>query len=262
LVLAPNLRYSRQVRAFIVLLLPLLSTAQTASFGEWKLVRTIALHGPTHHVQGIDFEGSALWLTSVDRNGRKGFLQTFDLESGALRKTFEIQDNERFHPGGITLDGSVLWAPVAEYRAKSSSVIQRRNKRTLELEYQFPVNDHIGCIAATPEFLIGGNWDSREFYVWNRQGKLLRTIPNANQNAYQDMKFADPYVVASGLLAGKTGAIDWLELPSLALSRRIPVGNTDRGVPFTREAMSIHGDQLILAPEDDPSRVFLFRREH
>ena len=242
------------------MLLPLVATAQTVSIGEWTLERTIELHGSTHHVQGVDFEGGTLWLTSVDAKNRKGYLQTFDLESGALRKTVEIEDGERFHPGGMTLDGASLWAPVAEYRAKSSAVIQRRNRQTLELEYQFAVNDHIGCIAATPEFLIGGNWDSREFYVWDRQGKLIRTIANANQNAYQDMKFASPYVVASGLLADKTGAIDWLELPTLAMSRRVAVSSTDRGVPFTREGMAIHGDQLLLAPEDDPSRVFLFHR--
>ena len=248
-------------REFIVLLVPLVAAAQTVTIGEWTLARTIELRGPTHHVQGVDFEGSTLWITSVDAKNHKGYVQTFDLESGTLRKSVEIQDNQRFHPGGMTLDGESLWAPVAEYRAKSSSLIQRRNKQTLELEYKFAVNDHIGCIAATPEFLIGGNWDTREFYVWDRQGSLIRTVTNANQNAYQDVKFESPYMVAAGLLTDKTGAIDWLELPSLKLSRRIAVSMTDRGVPFTREGMAIHGDQLLLAPEDDPSRVFLFRRE-
>jgi hypothetical protein len=79
-------------------------------------------------------------------------------------------------------------------------VIERRNKRRLQREFAFRVSDHIGCVAVTPEYLIGGNWDSLVFYVWDHSGKLLRTVDNETHNAYQDMKFDGRYIVASGLL--------------------------------------------------------------
>ena len=119
--------------------------------------------------------------------------------------------------------------------------------------------DHIGCIAVTPALLIGGNWDSRDFYVWNHRGKLLRKIASRTANAYQDMKFNSKHFVASGLLADRTGAIDWLELSTMQIVHRLIAGRTDRDASYTREGMGIVGDQLFLLPEDGPSRLFVFR---
>ena len=66
--------------------------------------------------------------------------------------------------------------PVAEYRPNSTAVIERLNKRTLEVEFRFAVSDHIGCIAVTPGIQVGGNWDSKQFYVWDRRGSLMRRL--------------------------------------------------------------------------------------
>ena len=118
--------------------------------------------------------------------------------------------------------------------------------------------DHIGCVAVTPEFLIGGNWDSRDFYVWDHRGRPVRKVANTTGNAYQDIKFEAGRLVASGLLPGRAGAIDWLAWPSLGLTRRVTAGNTSRGEPFTREGMAIRGNRLLLAPEDGPTRLFIF----
>jgi hypothetical protein len=38
-------------------------------------------------------------------------------------------------------------------------------------------------------------------------------------------------------------------------------GVTDRGLPYTHEGMTIRGGRLYLLPEDDPSRLFVFRFE-
>jgi hypothetical protein len=159
----------------------------------------------------------------------------------------------------MSLEGGSLWLPVAEYRRASSAVIQKRSVRSLELEFEFSVADHIGCISAGPDFLIGANWDSREFYVWDRNGQLLRKVANPTPNAYQDIKFVDGGLVASGLLPDHTGAIDWLEYPSFRLIRRLPAGKTSRGIPYTAEGMAIRGDRILLLPEDSPSRLFEFR---
>jgi len=223
-----------------------------------KPERVLELQGQTYHVQGIDTDGLHMWVTSVDRPTSKGFLSVFSLADGRMENRIELQDGDRYHPGGIALDGDSVWLPVAEYRAKSTSTIQRRNKLTLDLEFQFPVPDHIGCVAVTPEFIIGGNWDSREFYVWDHRGTLIRKVANETMNAYQDLKFRSGSIVASGVLPGRQGAVDWLEFPSMRLHHQILVPNTDRGEPFTREGMTIFQDRLWLLPEDGPSRLFVF----
>ncbi len=158
----------------------------------------------------------------------------------------------------MAADGESIWIPVAEYKAHSSAIIQKRNKKTLAVEFQFSAPDHIGCIAVTPEFVIGGNWDSREFYFWDHGGKLIRKVLNETGNNYQDMKFQAGGIVASGGLADHSGAVDWLEFPSMRLLRRVIAGKTDRGMSLTREAMTVFRDQLWLLPEDNQSRLFVF----
>ena len=170
----------------------------------------------------------------------------------------EVQEGDRFHPGGIATDMESVWVPVAEYRPNSTSSIQKRNKRTLDIEASFSVPDYVGCVATTAEYVIGGNWDSRDFYIWDHAGQLVRKVANITENAYQDMKFEGGVLVASGLLRDGIGAIDWIEFPSFRLVRRLRVGNTERQIPFTREGMAIRGKELLLLPEDDPSRVFIF----
>lgn len=95
--------------------------------------------------------------------------------------------------------------------------------------------------------------------MWDNSGRLIRKMPNPTANAYQDMKFVDGRLIASGLLPGGAGAIDWLEYPSLRLIQRINLGRTDRGIPYTSEGMAIRANRLLLLPEDSPSRLFEFR---
>jgi hypothetical protein len=228
---------------------------------QLKTLEVIPLRGLVHHVQGIDLDENALWVTSVDSATRKGYLHEFALPSGELTRSIEIQDGSRFHPGGLAADEKSLWIPVAEYKRNSSAVIQRRSRKTLELESQFEVPDHIGCIAVRENELVGGNWDSRVLYVWDLSGNLKQKIPNTTGNAFQDLKFDDGKLVGSGLLPGRAGAIDWLDFPSLRVIRRISAGKTDRGEPFTREGMAVRNGRLYLLPEDGPSRLFVFKLE-
>jgi hypothetical protein len=235
----------------------LLATAAPAvsqSLNELTLERTLTLPGATHHVQGIDLDGERLWVTSVDTAAKRGYLHEFRLSDGVMLRTVEVGEGLRFHPGGLMAEGDSLWMPVAEYRRESSAVIQRRSKKTLQVESQFEVHDHIGCVAVRGGEIVGGNWDSRDFYVWDRSGKELRKVPNPGENHYQDLKFVDGALVGSGVM-GAGGAIDWLAWPALTRSRRIEAGKTDRGAPFT----AVRGDRLYLLPEDAPIRLFVFR---
>lgn len=223
------------------------------------IVETITLQGPLHHVQGIDVEGDSIWVSSVAKETKKGYLFRLHRSTGQILAKTEVQDGERYHPGGLTLDGENLWVPVAEYRRSSSSVIQLRDKRTLRLLRQFEVADHIGCVAATGNRLYGGNWDSREIYEWDRQGRQVRREPNLEGTRYQDLKLLDGRLVGGGLRGKGQGAVDWLDPKSLRLTRRMDVDTTDRGVVFTNEGMTIRGGLLYLLPEDDPSRLFVIR---
>ncbi len=217
------------------------------------------LENKTHHVQGIAVDGSTLWVSSVSRAHTAGYLHEFDLQTGRHRATVEIHEGARFHPGGMDQDASSLWIPVAEYRRESSSTLIQVSKRTREVISRFEVPDHIGCVAVADDRLIGGNWDARDFYYWNRQGKLLAKKPNPGKVAYQDLKFDGGKLLASGNISAEEGAIDWLDPNTLQLRKRILSGKTDRGVRFTNEGMAVVDGKLYLLPEDGPSRLFVFQ---
>jgi beta-lactamase class A len=219
--------------------------------------RTVELHAAMDHVQGIEIDGNRLWVSWVDRKKRTGHLGQFDSATGTLLHSIAVHAGDRYHPGGIAGDGESLWVPVAEYRPRSTSTIQRRNKRTLALEAEWQVDDHIGCIAASADRVYGGNWDARQFYVWDRAGRLIEKRDNTAGTRYQDMKIVDGKLVASGLRATE-GAVDWLDLHTFNLLRRIRVGKTNRAVVYTHEGMAIAGEVLYLLPEDGPSRLFAF----
>jgi hypothetical protein len=211
-----------------------------------------------HHVQGIDVDGGVLWVSSVDRAAQKGYLSRFELATGRLLKQVEVQDGLRYHPGGIALDGDSIWVPVAEYDRDGPATIQRRDKTTLELLSSFTVNDHIGCIAAGPDGLIGGNWDSRILYRWTFDGAETARTANPHATSYQDLKWVEGNLLGSGGQGRDAGAVDWLEPNSYELVRRLSVHRTDRDVSFTNEGMALRDGTLYLLPEDDPSRLFVF----
>jgi len=189
---------------------------------------------------------------------RKGWVSKFALLSGELVRQVEVQEGARFHPGGLTLDGNSLWVPVAEYHRGGPTTVQRRNRETLALESSFEVKDHIGCVGAGPDYLIGGNWDSRVLYKWSKLGVQESARPNPRVTSYQDVKLLDGMLVGSGHVSATVGAVEWVRVSDLGLVRRVEMGTTDRGVSFMNEGMTIRGGKLFLLPEDDPGRLFVF----
>jgi hypothetical protein len=226
-----------------------------------RLEKTLNLAGTLYHVQGVELDADHIWVTSVDTNRHKGFLHQFNRASGAFERQVEVTDGIRFHVGGFSIKGNSIWLPVAEYRPNSSAVIQERDKTTLKLKHEFRVADHLGCLAVTPEGLLAGNWGSRRFYLFSRDGRQLKVLQNPEANQYQDIKFQRNHLVASGIFSHTSGAVDWLRWPSLKLDRRLKSGLTDRGVLFTEEGMAAHSNDLYLLPEDGPSRLFHLRLE-
>ncbi|GAB4365625.1 MAG: hypothetical protein OHK0021_09240 [Bryobacter sp.] len=225
---------------------------------DWELEATFPIAEDLHHVQGIDVEGDQLWVSAVDRKTAKGFLYRIQLPSGKVQASVEVQDGAKYHPGGLQLDGDSLWVPVAEYDRDGPANIERRNKQTLALEQRFTVNDHIGCVAASQDKIIGGSWSSRTVYTWSKEGKLLDQRPNPLPTAWQDLKMDGALLMGSGGLSRTEGAIDWVRLPDLTLVRQVRTGKTDRNVIFTNEGMTLREGHLYLLPEDAPSRLFRF----
>jgi hypothetical protein len=240
---------------------PLAAAAQQVSVRSGSLgprVRTVALNGVLDHPQGITPSGDGTtWLvTSVLRKEQKGLLVAFRAADGSLVQRVEVQDGVRYHPGGLGRLGDAVWLPVAEYRRASTSVIQCRDAKSLALRSSFPVADHIGAVAATTGALIGCNWDARRFYEWTFEGKETRALDHDGAARYQDLHWTGEALLAGGLI-GDQGVVDLLDWPSLDLRERIVVGRTDRDVVLTAQGMAVSGSELLLMPEDDPTRVFV-----
>jgi hypothetical protein len=223
-----------------------------------SLKETRNLDGRLYHVQGLALDPEHFWITSVDAANRKGYLHQFNRATAKLEREIEVTDGPRFHPGGFSIHGDSIWAPVAEYKPHSTAVLEEIDKHTLTLKRKIAVADHIGCVAVTSDNLIAGNWGSRQLYVLDLAGRQLDVMDNPEANQYQDMKFAGGMLVASGTFNHSSGAVDWFQWPSMKLVRRVRSGMTDRGVPYTTEAMAIEGRDLYFVPEDGPSRLFHF----
>lgn len=218
-------------------------------------VSVTPLEGATHHVQGIVVDGGTLWVTSVDRLAKKGYLYEYELATGKRLRAVELQQGAMFHPGGFDMDDDSLWIPVAEYRKESHAVVQRRSKKTLELLSSFPVDDHIGCLTLMSGHLVGGNWDSRKLYEWTLDGKQVRVRNNPNATRYQEIKYR------YGTLIGSGGSVQWLDPEELEPLHTYSPGKTDRNVPFANEGMDLRDGKLYFLPEDGDSRLFVFDPE-
>ena len=241
-------------------------TALSAAVSEARLedlplLVVIPLQAELGHVQGIATDGRRLWVTDVHRDTKTGTLSLFTLTSGDHLRTQEIQEGERYHPGGIVLDAVSIWVPVAEYTRQGKSNILRLDKDDFHLLSRFSVDDHIGCLALDGDRLIGGNWDSRIFYWWDLAGHELDHKSNPSLNRCQEIQIDRDFLVGSGLVGQGEGVIEWMDTKSLNVVRRLHCGKTDRGNEYTREGMTLFDGKLYLLPEDGHSRLFIYKME-
>ncbi len=238
----------------------LLLTQEVTQLRDWRQEAVTPIAVDLHHVQGIDVEDGVLWVSSVEAKAGKGYLSRIDLKTGKLLLQVEVQQGKRIHPGGIMLDGESIWIPVAEYDRDGPTNMERRNKRTLELEASFEVDDHIGCVAVGKDRVYGGSWSSRTLYEWTREGKQLRKVANPQPTSWQDMKMDGGLLMGSGLLGRQKGAVDWVSLADFSLVKQLETHATDRGYSYAHEGMTLRGGKLYFLPEDAPSRLFVFAR--
>lgn len=265
-------RLGRRWRIAALSIIIAASTASIPSQGHdgaierTRFIGALPLDGELFHVQGLEVDGDRLWVTSVDRRAHRGYLHLFDRRTGRFVRRIELTDGARYHPGGISRQGSSLWIPVAEMRPNSSADLIELDANTLRERRRIRVADHLGCIAARDGELVAGNWDSRLLYVFDLNDlSRVRAVPNPSRTHYQDMKFVGDQLVASGSRTWLSGTVDWIDWPSLQIRDTLragaigPVRPFGRGGPFTGEGMAVDGRDLFVLPEDGPSRVFHFR---
>jgi hypothetical protein len=204
-------------------------------------------------------------VTSVDQAQRRAYLHQFDRTTGKFRRRLELTDGARYHPGGLSISGASIWVPVAEMKPDSSAMLIEIDAASLQVRRKIPVADHLGCVAASGNMLVAGNWGSRLLYIFDL-GKTdrPRVVPNPSPTHYQDMKFVGRQLVAGGSRTLWSGAVDWIDWPSMKVTRTVRSGAVGlvrplgRGGAYTSEGMAVEGRDLYLLPEDGPSRVFRF----
>ncbi len=264
----------------------------------WELKKTIDISFDTFHPQGFARVGDFLFLSSVEviertqkydnHDGRydrsiglgKGHLFKMDMQGQLLDRT-EIGRDSVYHPGGIDYDGEFVWAPVAEYRPNSSSIVYRVDPVTMAAEEVFSVPDHIGGLIHDIENdqLFGVSWGSRRFYRWNFaskgkvDGNALGPVNNPSHYIdYQDCQYAGRGMaicsgVASYLREGtplvRMGGIELVDIENGIPIHQIPFPfKTDLGLPMTQNPMWIEYEKgilrLYLMPEDNESRLYIY----
>jgi hypothetical protein len=138
------------------------------------------------------------------------------------------------------------------------------------------VDDHIGALAISTQEnrLYGASWDTRQVYVWDLDGNVLRRLKSAQLRqarlglepgatarsglAVQDWKIEGNELVAVGLLKG-VGLPDrsarsrlFILDPSFKQAPRVIVPRSAKApaLEMGREGMAVAENKLYLLPED------------
>jgi len=253
------------------------------------------------HTQGLVVTGSVYFVTARrdDTNPRQALL----LRTWSSRTNWDVwritpSKGEKpmtslDHPGGMDFDGTNFWIPIAEGKPKSRSIVcafaeaDIIPQKSLHPVFSFPVNDHIGAVAVDPKdgTLLGANWDTETVYVWDRTGRLQRTLsglelgarglgPHSISNspglAVQDWKFGiENQLFASGLLLGplprnvrnRSRLVlfnNFLDEKFRVSTMSLPLRN---GVEICREGMTLWNASAYFLPEDlgQSNRLFRYR---
>jgi hypothetical protein len=209
----------------------------------WQPTGKTKLNFPTYHPEGLAIAGGHIFLSSTqiieptvtypkpvdgyDRSPGKGIGHLFVMDmQGNLQKDITFDFGDVYHPGGIDTDGTSVYVPVAQYRPNSTAMMFRVDVKSLAVTHMFDFDDHIGGLVLdkTTGHLVGNNWGSRHFYVWNTEGRLISDWKNPESFIdYQDCQYvASAKMLCGGVTnlpqtnaAGGTGAV--YELGGLSL---------------------------------------------
>ena len=222
------------------------------------LIQQVPLQFATYHVQGLELTEQFYFVTSVDKEQKRGWLFKIDRQNANLNSKIELTDSTLIHPGGIQFDGHYLWIPNAEYKRESRTMIYGVDTNSLEIRTSFPVDDHIGAIASDGKNLLYGvNWDALHFYTWDFEGHQLNKVDSPTSMAYQDIKYFAGKLLCSGH-EDDDSAIDVIDPENWTLVKRIDLPQDGWKNTLSREGMTFDGN-LYFLPDDGPdSRIMIF----
>ncbi len=270
---------------------------------SWKLVKSLPITFTTHHPQGMVKIGETLFVSSVeikvrtrrlpqpvdghDRDTGEGAGHLFKIDmAGNLIADLRLGEGTIYHPGGIDYDGTNIWAPVAEYRPNSRSIVYRIDPGTMKATEMFRFADHIGAVVRNTDdnTLHGVSWGSRRFYRWtlDKNGRVtnaavpparLRTLNISHYLDYQDCKYAGRRrMLCTGVTEMRQtpdaspfrlGGIDLVNLADGRPLHQVPVLLwTPSGMDMTHNPVWIEstatGLRAYFMPEDDQSTLYIY----
>ncbi len=222
------------------------------------LIQQVPLQFATYHVQGLELTEQFYFVTSVDKEQKRGWLFKIDRQNANLNSKIELTDRTLIHPGGLQFDGHYLWIPNAEYKSQGRTMIYGVDPNSLEICTSFPVDDHIGAIASDGKNLLYGvNWDALHFYIWDFDGHQLNKVDSPTSMAYQDIKYFAGKLLCSGH-KDDDSVIDIIDPENWTLVKRIDLPQDVWKNTLSREGMAFDGN-LYFLPDDGPdSRILIF----
>lgn len=236
----------------------------------WELVDEVPLAFDAHHPQGMARVDSTWWISTVDVEGRLGYVLAVD-SGGHLVEKVPVGDDVRYHPGGMDFDGEAFWIAAAEYRPDSTAVVQRLQPGAAP-ETAFAVDDHVGAVARCGRDgdLVGWSWGSRRFYRWSIDGTLVSSRVNPSFFVdHQDCQWLGTGHLLCGGVAevaladgpGWLGGVGLLDAQALVMEREIPFPHysSDTGRVGTHNPIwsEVDGDRLLvhLLPDDGAGAI-------
>ncbi len=245
----------------------------------WRPAGGIDLDFDVFHPQGMAVTADRIYLSSVevhewpvrhpesydshDRTPGVGVGHLFVLDrQGSLLHDLVLGDGDRYHPGGLDVDGDALYVPLAEYRPDSTADVYRVDLDTLVATRLFTVDDHVGAVLRDRDggHLVGWSWASRRWFEWDDDGRRIGTWPDPDGTlAHQDGQYLQRRTAVCSGVADDTGGLTLVDLTTRRVRHRLPIPlRTDRGEWLTRNPTHLDVEatdegarlRLYAAPDD------------
>lgn len=166
---------------------------------RWKIIDEVNPRVDLKHTQGMVFDGSRYWISSVDEIRKEGWLYILTDEFEFIDKLL-IGSGTSYHPGGLSISDDAIWVPVAPYEPSGPTLIERVSIIGAASETVFQIDDHIGAVCYLPDDTVfGANWGSRNYGAWDVDGNSLslRTNPSHFLD-WQDTQLVEDSTIACG----------------------------------------------------------------
>ncbi|MBY0586746.1 hypothetical protein K2X85_06195 [bacterium] len=222
----------------------------------------------TYHVQGISLDPKRLYVSSVERSARSGWLFVFDRATLTCQQTCRLAIGNQYHPGGMQLRDARLHLPLAEYRASSSAVLltidvtgldhEEKPQRRLMIHASATLPDHVGGLACDDRgHRYAANWDCKLVREIDPAGNVVREFSNPTGVAYQEIEYHDAHLWCAGNLKGngpERSLVDVIDLVTKQVVRRyfLAGSRATGGSDFAHEGFTKEGNHLWFLPEDGP----------